>query len=458
MAHLSEYTFENLIEDIANRFDLGAKARLFVEDVLRLIAEEPEGLPGFLAKFGESGALAAAAFEDNGRAAWPLPAAAIEKALGMDAVKGIAETLGVSRDFAGAVLGYALPKIAALLAEDAAATSLELSPNPRAAALAETAFASSAAPALRQAREGGQRGAWLPFALPGAALLFTIGVFGYAIVSGTAGDRGSVPSFREAQNAPQAAAGTPLPLLRPSRLPQGPENAAAAQPPAANANDFAVEAGWIENFAARLAAFGGQDGQVLLAGNAANQGAMAPFADLAWLSAASRAADLPQIAVAGLSGARVSGIALALAMRPSVLAAQAPARVSSQAALETLTIQFPPDSAKIPPRFHPLAKRIAKIVEGLPPGARVALYGYTARTGHPAADADAALSQKRAESVYKALVRAGASPAMLRPKGLGNAPREASLAGAAEGRSSATANEPRPADRRVEFRLLLQQP
>ena len=48
-------TFDTLIDDLANRFGLGANARTLIKEVLTMISSSPGGLGGFLDKFKSAG-------------------------------------------------------------------------------------------------------------------------------------------------------------------------------------------------------------------------------------------------------------------------------------------------------------------------------------------------------------------------------------------------------------------
>ena len=195
--------WDALTDDIAERFDLGPEARVLVHEVLSLIGAQPRGIDGFLDK------VKAAGFEEK-EASWlgaPYPMALsareVRKALGEENVARIADTAGVPDDVASRVLGYAIPKIINLLAQDDAIHSTILT------------SAGSAHPGIAgfASMRGGQmppRGAnvWrdaggLRLLIPGAALVVTAAVFGYAITSGTAGDHASIQY--PAQNAPAAS-------------------------------------------------------------------------------------------------------------------------------------------------------------------------------------------------------------------------------------------------------------
>jgi outer membrane protein OmpA-like peptidoglycan-associated protein len=104
-------------------------------------------------------------------------------------------------------------------------------------------------------------------------------------------------------------------------------------------------------------------------------------------------------------------------------------------------------------------RRIAGQIKQLPSGTVVQIVGYT--HGTDASSSNVELSQRRADSVYRVLVREGVSPSVLSAKGDGSSPSSlASINGIVEGRSSHSMGDgDRPRiDRRVEFRVVQQHP
>ena len=89
------------------------------------------------------------------------------------------------------------------------------------------------------------------------------------------------------------------------------------------------------------------------------------------------------------------------------------------AALNDANINFPSGGAKIPISVASFLKRAAADLKQLPAGSVLEIAGYTDNTGD--ANANLALSQKRAESVRDLLIEAGVNPDMLIAKGYGSA-------------------------------------
>jgi len=430
---------DGLTEDIAVRFDLGLKARAFVRDLSSLIAAQPGGIDGFLDKFRAAGLEAKVASWLAGRSPMALSAREVKMALGDDVIEGIAEDAGVSEGFASGVLGYAIPKVIGLLTIGGAIPEAI-----RPAILRHPGSAHPVSPPSdedftlgggrqvpRRGIEGGGH-AGLRLVVPGAALLITLGLFGYVISSGTAGDHAPIQSASSvAQNAPVASLRT---------------------------GDFAVTAGWIKNLSEAFDGFRSQGSQALFAGNVFHVGGTIPHADRAWMIGSLQSAQLPQIVLAALTGGGAANLRIALSTSKLDSSGNESVRLPNLATLDFPIINFPANSATIPSRSLALLRRIAEQIKQLPPGTVVQLSGYTHGTRTAAADVE--LAQRRADSVYRVLVHEGVSPVMLSAKGYASSPSVASINGIMEGRSSKFTDEGgrQHFDRRVEFRVVPQRP
>jgi OmpA-OmpF porin, OOP family len=108
-------TFDTLIDDLATRYGLGANARMFVREVLGMIAGSPGGVGGFLDKLKSAGLTSEVASWLGRPDAAPLAARQVEQALGSAALGGVANRLGLARGVVATAMGYALPKIVGLL-------------------------------------------------------------------------------------------------------------------------------------------------------------------------------------------------------------------------------------------------------------------------------------------------------------------------------------------------------
>ena len=245
----------------------------------------------------------------------------------------------------------------------------------------------------------------LRLAIPLSAFVVTCALFGYAIAAGSGGD-----------HAPIASAST-----------------------AAKLSNFAPEAGWIKNLTARLSIFSYESSYITLPGSRRSFDFVPP-------------GDLPRFVAAAMTDSGLPNVRLAGAMPTAGHNSKASARLSNQAALNSLVIEFPGNSARIPTAGFEIVTRVAEAIKTLHSGTVVELVGYTAGSGN--SSQGTILSRKRADSVYRALVHVGINPAKLRPRAYGGASVEASDATEIEGRSSMIRQTPKARDRRVEFRVV----
>lgn len=249
--------------------------------------------------------------------------------------------------------------------------------------------------------EAGSEARLAAMILPAAAVLVTLALFAYAIVAGGKADHGPV------------------------RLVSGTAG------PASGAGDFGPQAGWVENLSAELSLAG--PGQARLPSQAPS------FADLP------SSARLPEFVVAELTDTGPSDVRLALAAPSAGQTGSGEAALVQEAKLDSLSIEFPANSTRIPRRELATIRRAAEIIKTLPEGTTVELLGHIAGTS--ASRKGAMLAKKRAEAVYTALLREKVSPARL-SKIVGAPEQEARSEAQAEGRSSTMGG------RRVEFRIV----
>jgi uncharacterized protein YidB (DUF937 family) len=198
-------TFDKLIQEIGSRYCLGPKAYPLVQETLGLIKRQPGGIGGFVNRFKAAGFAVEVASWLGGPDPVPLSGQEVEQTLGSDVISGIANKIGLSQRFARTILGYAIPKIIVLRAQDGAI--------PSAIRASASSFLDSATPVeeitqpgaeqIRPSRteHGGPAPVLGGLIIPGAALLITLGLLlGYFI---GAGDRGAIQSAPiVAQNAP----------------------------------------------------------------------------------------------------------------------------------------------------------------------------------------------------------------------------------------------------------------
>jgi uncharacterized protein YidB (DUF937 family) len=107
-------SFDKLIQEIGTRYSIGPKACPLVQETLGLI------IAGFLDRFKAAGFAAEVASWLGGTEIVPLSGQEVEETLGSDVISEIANKAGVSQSFAGTIMGYTIPKIIVLLAQDEA--------------------------------------------------------------------------------------------------------------------------------------------------------------------------------------------------------------------------------------------------------------------------------------------------------------------------------------------------
>ncbi|HET6375651.1 MAG TPA: OmpA family protein, partial [Methylocella sp.] len=372
---------------------------------------------------------------------------AVQKALGPGTVSRLAATLSVTPEFAATVLGHAIPQIIRLLSQENAAFEPALTARVQHVKAAVVRGAEEQAP--RRAFEA-------RYVVPGAAFVITLGLFAYAISSGTAKDHGQVqlalrPVLEMGQQG-KAASAFPASPGEGSEAPAG-LRLALGQRKAVGA--FAVEAGWVSNLKAALDTAAKSPAEILAqescSGGWASAAAGRGFT-VAWLPLN----EMPQFLAASMSGSGEDGYALALATKvPAATGRKEPVRIASERAvtpeIEAFSVVFPPDSAKVPAHAIPALKRLAGLIKQLPEGKVVELRGFASRTA--TAKGGAELSKRRAEAVYDVLVRLGVDPRKLSAKALGNVAEAAGGIATMEGRSMARGHSPAN-DRRVEFRVV----
>ena len=211
-------TFETLIQEISARYHLGPKGRSLIREAVNLVARQPGGIGGFLEKFKAAGFVAEIASWVEGTDAVPLSGQEVEEALGSDIISEIADKAGISQRFATTILGYAIPKIIGQLAQGGAippvipAEVLRFpgATIPRSSSRADDTMLPGATPIPPSSMGGGGSAPGLGrLFIPGACVVITLGVLGYAISSGS--DVNSCGRTVRAGHGAKCACGNPAP-------------------------------------------------------------------------------------------------------------------------------------------------------------------------------------------------------------------------------------------------------
>ncbi len=499
--------FDKVIQEIGARYHLGSKGSLLVHETLDLIARQPGGIGGFLDRFKAAGFAAEVASWVGDTDAVPLSGQEVEEALGSGVVSEIADKAAISQRFARTILGYAIPRIVGQLAQRGAipaAIPAAASSFPGLAIRLSPSHADEITlPGAEKIPPSGGEGGGAPglgrLLIPGACLLLTLGIFGYAIRSGTHVAKQTAPVM--AQNAPVAsppAASTPAPAALSKTAPPAALSKPASPAPAPSiparlalsnedgfivysgtvgddathtaitdslktvfgadkiSGDLAVDqhagqAGWTTNLRAALDNLRTPGSQALFEGNSVSVGGRIPDADRDRIISSMKSALGPQVAVAALPESGPTKTAAAsLALSSS---GKSPGGAPNPPALNLPAIYFPSNSARVPSISEALLQKEAGLMKQLPAGTVVQISGYTDGAGKPAANMK--LSQRRADAVRQLLVDAGVNPTMLSAKGYGSSESLANNE-RTEGRSDGRMKSRRRVDRRVEFRIAQQ--
>jgi OmpA-OmpF porin, OOP family len=507
---MTSLSFDKLIQDISSRYHLGPKGRSLIEEAMDLIAEEPGGMGGFLAKFRAVGLDEEVNSWLAGGAAAPLSGQQVEQALGFEAISVIADRAGVSERFAKTVLGYAVPKIICRLAQSgflAAATATSAAgvdevPQFGPDETEEVREEVKSAPWYRKFLTPGAAGVTFgQLAIPGAALLIVLGLFGYFASVGNTRYAATKSAPVIAKNAPvlihssppvkvhqaailsSAAVAKSAPTVNPkrssipARLALSNKNgrivySGIVEDDATRAaiidslktvfgadkvsGDIVVDknagsAGWTKYLTTTLGNFKTPGSQVLFAGNSVSVGTTTSDADRDRILRSLVSTLGPKFVCAPMTVPGETETAAAPQPLQSEVTGKQPVSVAEQSAVNLPTIYFGTNSAEIPTNSRSELERAAAKLKQLPAGTKVWIDGFTDTTGNPTANLK--LSQERANAVRAVLVEAGVNPAILSAKGYGIYHSSTSPNETIEARSSSATKDSLHEERRVEFRL-----
>src|SRR6516165_2796404 len=107
--------FDTLIDDVASEFGLGSNTGPLIREVISVITGTPGGVGGFLNNMKAAGLSSDVASWVGHANVPPLAAAQVDRALGSNALTGIASRLGLAPTLVTTAIGYTLPKIIGLL-------------------------------------------------------------------------------------------------------------------------------------------------------------------------------------------------------------------------------------------------------------------------------------------------------------------------------------------------------
>jgi OmpA-OmpF porin, OOP family len=484
--------FDTLIDDVASQFGLGSNSGPLVREILSMVTGTPGGVGGFLNTMKASGLSSEVASWMGHANAAPLAAAQVDRALGSSALSGVASRLGLAPTLVSTAVGYALPKVIGLLTPGGVIpTSLP----------AEVTNFVSAAPVTRAAAPVGRvadaayqtvRRVTTPFVAPAQVaprridvyhapeahdepamtgwlwpLLGALAILGLGLLFWPTGNRTVAPPVVQ---APAVAPAPPAPALLPPRLEIANDNGVArisgvvhdeaTKNDILNAlrsvfgadkvqGDIAVDlnraaAPWLVNFRNGIEALKTPGVQAVFDGDSVNLGGLVGEDELNRITSSMRSV-LGGSLVFGALADRVADMVSSANNRAATALASLKSGFSPgdlTGALNQSVVNFASGSADIPAAMSGFFQTAASNLKQLPQGTVIEIAGYTDNTGDP--QANVALSQKRAEAVRDALIKAGVNPDMLVAKGYGSANPIASN-DLAEGRFS---------NRRIEYRVV----
>jgi OmpA-OmpF porin, OOP family len=431
---------DNVIEDVGSRFGLGSNAGPLLREVVQLITGSPGGIGGFIDKFRSAG-LASQVGSWLGRSDGAvLTGSQVEQALGSSVLGGIASRLGLGGGVVGTAIGYLLPKVIGQMTPGGVVpTSM---PSWISGFLGQTQTTTRrveqvAPTAMHVIHDAPHLGRWL---IPLLAGLGILGLFWY-LLSG---------------NRPEPVVATaPAPAVLPAApIPSVPAHLALTNDDGIitysgvvhdestrtsimdalkgtfgadkvkgditiNAN--AGPAPWLVDLRTTLENLKTSGVQAVFDGNSLKVGGLISDSDRDGIINSLRAA-LPTGLVFGALSDKVANMVSEVTNKTETALAALHAGFTPGDLLTILNqsiINFPTNSAEIPPAGKTLLQHAATAFKQLPSGTVVEIAGYTDNTGDPAANVQ--LSQQRADAVRAALVSAGVDPSMLVAKGYGSA-------------------------------------
>lgn len=467
--------FDALIDDVAQRFGLGANAGPLIREGLTLITGVPGGLGGFLNLFKAAGLSSAVTSWLGQSNAAPLAAEQIEKVLGASAIGSIATRLGLGQAAVSGALAYGLPKLVGLLTPNGVIpTSLpaevtkfinataQVAPSAVHVYKAPEAAAQVAPKKVDVYAEKKKDGLpiWLwPLA---AALILLAGWWFWPRPVAQAPVATVAPVTTPAPVATVAPVTAPAPVVAPTPAPAPVATPAPLAPSTLtldNENgvvhfagvvhddqtrasilnslkaafgadkivgDIGVHADraaapWLANFGAALNSLKIPGVEAAFEGGSLNVGGAVADADREKIIASLKSVFGGELAVGLMSDKMADLISGANAKALSALEAlKGTFGVKDlTAALNESIINFPTNGAEVPATMAAFLAKAGGAVKQLPAGSVLEIAGYTDNTGD--ADANVTLSQKRADLVRDLLLKVGVPADMLIAKGYGSA-------------------------------------
>lgn len=416
--------FESIIEDVASRFGLGAKAGPLLRELLQLITGSPGGISGFIDKLKSAGLSREANGWLGNTDGTALTSSQVENALGSGTIDAIARKVGVNGTTASAAIGYLAPKVIGQLTPG----GIVRSGTPRSV----SDFLRSSTPVLRPEQASAGLGQWIA---PLLALL-ALGGLGWhflanrtpAPVETTSGS--TIPSTTTPSRLAITNDGSSVTVF-------GTVRDEAARTTAMNTlksvfgsnavkGDITIDPNaaptpWLSNLPHALEQMKLPGMHAVFSGNSLDLGGKISDADreraLNSLRAVFKASGLTVAGLDSVSNLVSDSTSKAVAALTALASGFRPTDLLD--ILNKSIINFPTGSAEVPPVSRALLQQAATRFKQLPAGTVVEIGGYTDNTGDAAANLQ--LSQHRADAVKSTLVQSGVNPGMLMAKGYGSA-------------------------------------
>jgi OmpA-OmpF porin, OOP family len=430
--------FDDVIEDVAGRFGLGANAGPLLREVVQLVTASPGGIGGLIDKFRSAGFGTQVASWLGRTDGTVLTAPQVQTALGGSVLNGIANRLGLTGTAAGAAIGYLLPKVIGQLTPGGTIPSSL--PSWVSGYLGQTATVRTerVAPlAVNVLHDKPHLARWL---IPVLAGLGVLGLIWY-LVSGV-----NHPTQVETTATVPAVPAAPVPTV-PAHLALSNDNGIITYSGtvhdeatrsdiinslksvygAANVKgDIAIDANagpapWLVNLQTALEGLKTPGVQAVFDGDSLKVGGLISDADRTGIINSLRSVFGTGLVFGALTD-RVGDLVSASTQKTELALSSLHKGFSATDLTNILNqsiINFPTNGAEIPEISMALLQKEALAIKQLPSGTVIEIGGYTDNTGDPAANLQ--LSQQRADAVRAALINDGVDPSMLVAKGYGSA-------------------------------------
>ena len=405
--------FEQLVSDLASRFDIGTSAvSTLIRGLLGLLTNERTGgIGGFLDHFRKAGLEDVAQSWLGGRKAQAIKPGQIESALGIETIDKMASSAGLNRAVTSSVLAALVPKLIGQLTPGGAI--------PSASALLSkvSSYATPAAVYAVPSTRGRGWPAWLPWA---AVLL--LGLVGWLWLRQPAGtlnpqltvsnDSGRITYSGRVRD--EATRSTIVDALR------------AAVGAANVSGNLQVDrnvksATWLPRINDLVASLKRPGVELSLDGDAVNYGGWLSASDRKMLDDSLRGIFGARATIGTLTDRALEAVRTANDKATSALTALGTSGVEAPALVDAMNlaiINFPSSSAEIPSDSMNVIRTSAEALKRAPPTIKIEIAGHTDDTGDSASNIR--LSQARADAVKSAFLAAGVNPAMLSTVGYGD--------------------------------------